>query len=264
MSGRPAQAGRRVCGNGAEGLTSEAKRPHALSGGAYGAPRALCGLRDDGWTVSEKTVAKAMRRAGACGTSPRSWHPQTTVRGAGHKPVPDPVCRAFDQGGKGRAWTSDITYLRTGEGFCCSCVVRDGHTRRVLGRAADRHMRAGLAEAALKQAAALRGQLPGKIVFHADRGCQYTSEQVALCASGLGLLRSMGKTGACFDNAPVESFWPTLKNEYCHRHVFKAVGQARQGAYGWIDGRYNAKRRHPSLGYISPLQYEQQLGDEVA
>ncbi len=119
-------------------------------------------------------------------------------------------------------------------------------------------MRADLVADALRQAVALRGELPGKVIFHADRGCQYTSQQIADLCGDLDLLRSMGRTGVCWDNAAAESFWSTLKNEYYHRHVFTTIDQARRGVYTWIDGWYNARRRHSAIGYLSPLQYEHQ------
>ncbi|MBK8446300.1 MAG: DDE-type integrase/transposase/recombinase [Micropruina sp.] len=136
-----------------------------------------------------------MRQAEIAGISPRTWHPPTTVPGPNPDPAPDLVKRRFDQGRRDVAWFSDITYLATGEGWGYLCTVRDGHTRRVLGRTVADHLRADLVEDALRQAVALRGQLPGKVIFHADRGCQYTSQQSADLAGELDLLRSMGRTG---------------------------------------------------------------------
>ena len=126
-------------------------------------------------------------------------------------PAPDLVNRAFDKGRADVAWFSDITYLDTGEGWAYLCAIRDGHTRRVLGRTVADHLRADLVADALRQAVALRGELPGKVIFHADRGCQYTSQQIADLCGDLDLLRSMGRTGVCWDNAAAESFWSTLK-----------------------------------------------------
>ena len=163
----------------------------------------------------------------------------------------------------GRYLCADGRNLATGEGWAYLCTIRDGHTRRVLGRTVADHLRADLVEDALRQAVALRGHLPGNVIFHADRGCQYTSEQIAKAAGELGLLRSMGRTGVCWDNAAAESFWSTFKNEYYHRHVFPTIAAARQGAYTWIDSWYNARRRHSAIGYISPLQYEHHLARQA-
>ena len=244
-------------------LTGRIVAFHTASDGTYGAPRILRDLREAGETVSVKTVAKCMRQAEIAGISPRTWHPPTTVPGPNPDPVPDLVKRRFDQGNRDVAWFSDITYLATGEGWAYLCAIRDGHTRRVLGRAVADHLRADLVEDALRQAVALRGELPGTVIFHADRGCQYTSQQIAEVAGEHGLLRSMGRTGVCWDNAAAESFWSTLKTEYYHRHVFTTIAAARQGVYAWIDGFYNARRRHSSIGYLSPLQYETQLARQA-
>ena len=140
-----------------------------------------------------------MRQAEIAGISPRTWHPPTTTPGPNPEPAPDLVKREFDKGDRDIAWFSDITYLATGEGWAYLCAIRDGHTRRVLGRAIADHLRADLVEDALRQAVALRGALPGKVIFHADRGCQYTSQQIAEVAGELDLLRSMGRTGVCWD-----------------------------------------------------------------
>lgn len=237
-------------------LTARITAFHAASGGTYGAPRIRADLQDAGVTVSQKTVAKLMRERGIAGISPRTWHPPTTVHGEDPFPVPDLVERCFDQGERDIAWFSDITYLRTGEGWAYLCVVRDGNTRRVLGRTVGDSLHTDLVEDALRQAVALRGVLPRKVIFHADRGTQYTSAQLAAVAAELGVLRSMGRTGVCWDNAAAESFWSTFKNEYYHRHVFATIADARRGAYTWIDGWYNARRRHSAIGYLSPLEYE--------
>ncbi|BDZ62695.1 hypothetical protein GCM10025873_24860 [Demequina sediminis] len=153
-------------------LTAQIRAFHDASAGTYGAPRIRADLRDEGVAVSRKKVASLMKDAGIAGISPRTWHPPTTVRGADPFPVPDLVERAFDTGARDCVWLSDITYLRTGEGWAYLCVVRDGHTRRVLGRAVADSLHTDVVEAALRQAVALRGDLAGKVVFHADRGVQ--------------------------------------------------------------------------------------------
>ena len=240
-------------------LVEAVTRLHAASDKTYGAPRIRADLVDEGWTVSEKTVAKAMRQAGIEGISPRTWHPVTTVQGEQAYPIPDRVKRRFDMGGKDLAWFSDITYLSCGEGWAYLCAVRDGHTRRVLGRTVDKHMTADLVDQTLRQAVALRGLLPGKVIFHSERGCQYTSRQIAGTAVELDLLQSVGRTGVCWDNAATESLWSTFKNEYYFRHVFTTLDQLRRATYVWIDSWYNARRRHSALGYLSPLEYERRL-----
>jgi transposase InsO family protein len=242
-----------------ESFTDAVLRIHAASDGTYGAPRLRAELVAEGWTVSVKTVAKAMRQAGIQGISPRSWHPITTIHGSVSVSVPDLVNRHFDQGRQDAVWLSDITYLACGNQWAYLCCVRDGATRRVLGRIVADHMRADIVEAALRQAVTLRGTLPSKVIFHADRGSQYTSQQIANLSEQLPILRSMGRTGVCWDNAQAESFWSTFKNEYHYRHVFTNLEHLKQNTYCWIDTWYNTKRRCSTIDYLSPVEYEQHL-----
>ncbi|MDT5201525.1 MAG: putative transposase, partial [Mycobacterium sp.] len=152
---------------------------HRASDGVYGAPRILADLRADGERVSRKTVAASLRRQGLAGICPRRFAPATTVVDL-DAPVPkDLVGRQFDTGELDRVWTSDITYLRTGEGWLYLCAVRDGCSRRVIGWALDDHMRTDLVESALSMAVAMRGELAETVILHADHGCQYTSAQLA-------------------------------------------------------------------------------------
>jgi transposase InsO family protein len=141
---------------------------HCASDGVYGAPRILADLREKGRTVSRKTVAASLVRQGLHGISPRSFAPATTVVDLDAPPIPDLVKRRFDAGTLNAVWTSDITYLRTGEGWLYLCAVRDGHSRRVLGWAIEDYLHTDLVEAAVAMAVALRTDLPEQVVFHAD------------------------------------------------------------------------------------------------
>jgi putative transposase len=240
-------------------LTGKIVAAHAASDRVYGSPRILADLREAGEVVSGKTVAKLMRRAGIAGISPRRWTPTTTVAGPDPTGTPDLVRRSFDRGRLNAVWISDITYLDTDEGWLYLCAVRDGHSRRVLGWAVADHMRTDLVETALRRAVTLRGALPGNVVFHADRGTQFTSAQIAEAAADLGVLRSMGRTGVCWDNAAAETFWSTLKTEFYNRHRWHTKAEARLAVGAWIEDRYNRRRRHSSIGMLSPVRYEQSL-----
>lgn len=240
-------------------LTVKIGRFHLESDQVYGSPRILADLRDDGEIVSAKTVAKLMRTNGIVGISPRKFIPVTTVAGVGQASIPDLVERHFDQGTLNAVWTSDITYLGTDQGWLYLCAVRDGCSRRVIGWHLADHLRTDLVEAALRMAVTLRGQLPERVIFHADRGCQYSSAQLAEVAAELGLAQSVGRTGVCWDNACTESFWSTLKTEYYDRHHWTTKTEARQGVGAWIEDRYNRRRRHSSIGMLSPVQFEQGL-----
>jgi putative transposase len=229
---------------------------HKASDGVYGAPRILADLRADGETVSRKTVAASMRRQRLAGISPRTFAPATTVVDL-DAPVPkDLVRRRFDTGELDRVWTSDITYLRTGEGWLYLCVVRDGCSRRVIGWAIDEHLRTELVEDALSMAVAMRGALADEVILHADRGCQYTSAQLARFAHRHNLTLSVGRTGVCWDNAATESFWATMKVEFYDRYLWPTRAAAKLAVGDWIERVYNRRRRHSALGMVSPVEYE--------
>jgi transposase InsO family protein len=229
---------------------------HEDSDQVYGSPRILADLRAEGVRVSRKTVAASMRRQQLAGISPRRFTPITTVVDLdAHRPK-DLVDRRFDQGELDKVWTSDITYLSTDEGWLYLCAVRDGCSRRVLGWAVEDHMRTDLVESALLMAITMRGVLPGQVIFHADRGTQYTSGQLARFARRHDVAQSVGRTGVCWDNAQAESFWSTLKSEFYHRYTWPTKRAARLATGDWIERIYNRRRRHSKLGMISPVDFE--------
>ena len=232
---------------------------HEASDGVYGAPRILADLREDGEMVSRKTVAASLRRQGLAGISPRTFAPATTVIDLDAALPKDLVNRQFDTGELNRVWTSDITYLRTGEGWLYLCAVRDGHSRRVVGWALDDHLHTDLVESALAMAVAMRGGLAQEVIFHADRGCQYTSDQLARFAGKHNLLRSVGRTGVCWDNAAAESFWATVKVEFYDRYLWPTKAAAKLAVGDWIERVYNRRRRHSAIGMIPPVEYENRI-----
>jgi len=232
---------------------------HKASDGVYGAPRILADLRDDGQTVSRKTVAASLRRQGLAGISPRAFAPPTTVVDLDAIMPKDLVKWRFDAGRLDAVWTSDITYLRTGEGWLYLCAVRDGCSRRVIGWAIDEHLHTDLVEAAVAMAVTMRGQLAERVVLHADRGCQYTSAQLARFARNHDLRRSVGRTGVCWDNAQQESFWGTLKVEFYDRYLWPNKAAAKLAVGDWIERVYNRRRRHSAIGMISPVDYENRI-----
>ena len=160
-------------------LLVKIKVAHDASDGVNGAPRILADLREAGEVVSRKTVAKLMRGSDIRGISPRPWRPVTTIADASAHAIPDLVQRRFDRGALNAVWTSDITYLPTGQGWLYLCAVRDGCSRRVLGYAFADNLHTDLVESALRRAVTFREAATGatdKVIFHADRGCQYTCD----------------------------------------------------------------------------------------
>jgi putative transposase len=230
---------------------------HGESDEVSGSPRIVVDLREDGEVISRKTVATAMRRLGLRGICPTKWR-TTTITDTQDSYPPDAVTRVWDTGMVNRVWVGDITYLRTWEGWLYLATVIDAHSRRVIGWAIAEHMRADLVEQALQMAITLRGELPAKVVFHADRGTQYASAQITEFAATNGITRSMGRTGVCWDNAMAESFFATLKTEFYYRRVWPTKTRAKIAVGAWIEDRYNRRRRHSALGQISPVQFELQ------
>ena len=263
-SGYYAWAARRAAGPGPQAIrraqVDEAVRAaHERSDGVDGAPRITAALARDGLVVNRKTVAASMRRQGLEGISPRKWAPVTTIPGTATHAIPDRVEGAFDSGGLDAVWISDITYLRTGEGWLYLCVVRDGCSRRVLGWAMDTVQSTDLVERAVRMAHTLRGNVPDGVVFHADRGCQYTSAQLHQVCQELRVRQSMGRTGVCWDNAMAESFWSTLKTEFYDRRTWPTRAEARREVARWIEIVYNRRRLHSALGYTTPVEHENTL-----
>jgi transposase InsO family protein len=236
---------------------------HAASDGVNGAPRITADLRAAGHRVSRKTVAAIMRSLHLQGISPRPWRVTTRPDDAADPPA-DLVNRVFDTGRLDAVWISDITYLATAQGWLYLCVVRDGCSRRVLGHAIADHMRTELVTAALQMAVDLRGTRPDTVVFHADRGSQYTSAEVAQFAEDNQLACSVGATGVCWDNAMAESFWATLKVEFYYRRAWTTRAEAAREVARWINEVYNARRRHSALGMVCPLEFELHKARELS
>lgn len=240
-------------------LVGKIKAAHAASDGVNGAPRITADLREAGEVISVKTTAKLMRENGIRGISPRPWRPVTTISDASPHTIADLVERRFDQGALNTVWTSDITYLATGQGWLYLCAVRDGCSRRVIGYAFSDSLHTDLVEDALRHAVSFRDRATGStegVIFHADRGCQFTSAQLAQVADELQVRLSVGRTGICYDNAAQESFWSTLKTEFFNRHDFATHRDAIHGVSTWIETVYNRRRRHSALGMISPVAFE--------
>jgi transposase InsO family protein len=237
-------------------LTEKITRVHAASKGTYGAPRIHADLVDAGLRHGRKRVARLMRAAGLAGKSPRRWQ-TTTVADPNAGRRPDLVNRDFsvDSGAVDTRWCGDITYINTWQGWLYLATVIDLASRRIVGWAVADHLKTDLVDAALSDALVRRRPASG-LVFHSDRGCQYTSAQHARLAAAHGVRLSVGRRGQCWDNAVAESFFATIKTELLHRQPWPTHQAARQAIFEYIEGWYNTRRRHSTLGYLSPTAFE--------
>jgi transposase InsO family protein len=237
-------------------LTERITAVHAVSKGTYGAPRVHADLADAGLRHGRKRVARLMRAAGLAGKSPRRWR-TTTIPDPNAGMRPDLVRRDFatDAAAVDTRWCGDITYINTWQGWLYLATVIDLASRRVVGWAVADHLKTELVDAALTDALTRRRPASG-LVFHSDRGCQYTSAQHARLAAAHGVRLSVGRRGQCWDNAVAESFFSTIKTELLHRQPWPTRTAARQAIFEYVEGWYNTRRRHSTLGYLSPAAYE--------
>lgn len=223
---------------------------------SYGSPRVHAELTlGMGLTVNEKRVARLMRGAGIQGLfhRRRTW---TTVRDPHGEPATDLVNRQFTATGPNQLWVTDITEHPTEEGKLYCAAVLDVYARRVVGYAMADHLRTELVLDALAMAITRRSPQKGSTILHSDHGCQYTSWDFGKRLRQAGLLASMGSVGDCYDNAMVESFWGTLQLEVLDRKKWKTRDELATAIFRWIECWYNPRRRHSSLGMLSPIDFE--------
>jgi putative transposase len=235
-------------------LTAKIDAIHRRSKGVYGSPNIHAELADDyGIHVGRKRVARLMRTAGLRGATLRRYAVTTQPDLQAQRAV-DLVDRQFYTDGPDRLWVADITYIATWSGFLYLAMVLDVYSRRVVGWSMETHLRTELILAALNMA--LTQRRPSDVIHHSDRGCQYTSYAFGKRCREAGVMPSMGSVGDAYDNAMAESFFATLERELLNRRRFKSQAEAKMAVFEWIEGWYNPHRRHSSLGYRSPVNYE--------
>jgi putative transposase len=233
-------------------LLAEIHAAHVTSGGTYGAPRIHAELAAKGILVGRKRIARLMSQAGLAGVSRRKFV-VTTVKD-GSRQAPDLVEREFTAEAPDRLWVADITYIPTWAGFLYLAVVLDAFSRRIVGWSMATTLATQLVLDALNMALVTRR--PKEVIHHSDQGSQYTSIAFGQRCREAGVRPSMGSIGDAYDNAMCESFFATLECELLDRCRFKTQAEARSTVFAFIEGFYNPRRRHSSIGYLSPIDYE--------
>jgi putative transposase len=248
--GRPKSVRAQKC----EALVVAIEAIHSEVKARYGSPRVHAELVARGHACCVNTVAKLMRQRGIVAKSKRKFR-CTTDSNHGRPVAENVVDREFRPVATGRTWTADITYVATGEGWLDLAAVEDLYARRIVGWSMGERIDSRLVVDALEMALARR--LPGAgLVAHSDRGSQYASEHYQRLLAGHGIVCSMSRRANCWDNAPMESFFASLKKELTRGENFITRAEARAELFEYIEVFYNRLRRHSSLGYLSPAEYE--------
>jgi transposase InsO family protein len=239
-------------------LAEQIQQVHEQSRRTYGSPRVYQELKAQGQSVCENTVARLMKQQGLASVVRRRFRVRTTDSCHAHSIAPNVLERCFDQDLPNRAWAADITYVPTAEGWLYLAAVMDLCSRRIVGWSMAEHLRAELCTGALEMALQQRRPAAG-LIHHSDRGVQYACGEYRDLLQEQGMQCSMSGKGDCYDNAVMESFFKTLKTERVYQQQYKTREEARRSIFQYIEGFYNRKRRHSSLGYVSPAEYEAAL-----
>ncbi len=232
------------------------------SKGRYGSPRVTEALKRRGYRVGHNHVARLMRENGLQVRRRRRFRSTTNSKHS-HPVAENLLNRQFDIKEPNRVWVSDITFVATAEGWMYLCIIMDLASRKVVGWSLGHRMKASLVMDALMMAITHR-RPPGGILFHSDRGSQYCSLMVRRRLKRYHFIQSMSRKGNCWDNAPAESFFKTLKNELWGHKAFATRRIARMAIFEYIEMFYNRQRLHSSIGYHTPEEYEQIAGRKAA
>jgi putative transposase len=240
-----------------EELTEQVKQIHAQAKGRYGSPRIHAELVARGTTCCVNMVARVMRAAGIAAKTKRKFR-QTTDSNHTLPVAQNLLDREFDPDQPNASWVADITYIPTREGWLYLAVVEDLFSRMVVGWSMGATMTSRLVVDALEMALArrLKGSSGSDLIAHSDRGSQYASEHYQRRLSEERIACSMSRRGDCWDNAPMESFFASLKKELVHHEDYATRDQAKGSIFEYIEAFYNRVRRHSALGYVAPTEYE--------
>ena len=221
----------------------------------YGSPRIYRELKDQGVACSENRIARLMRLRGLRAKQSKRFK-TTTKRNKAHRAAPNLLKRNFEADQPDQTWLSDITYIRTLEGWLYLAAILDLYTRRIVGWAMSDRMTSALTMSALQMALQQRQPAAG-LIHHSDQGSQYTDGTYQALLKDHGIRASMNGAGSWYDNAPMESFFGTLKSELVYHCVYHTRNEAKTDVFRYIEAFYNRRRRHSALDYLSPEAYEQ-------
>jgi transposase InsO family protein len=236
-------------------LVEQIQQIHEESRQVYGSPRVHRELAARGVKCSENTVAKLMRKTGVRSKMRKRFVVRTTDSRHAHPIAPNTLDRQFQQQQPDQAWAADITYIRTGEGWLYLAALIDLCSRKIVGWATGDSLAAGLVCQALQMALVHR-RPQQTLLHHSDRGVQYACDDYQALLAAHGIQPSMSRTGNCYDNAVIESFFGTLKTELVHHEHYPTREAACQSLFEYIEVFYNRRRRHSAIGYVSPQEYE--------
>jgi transposase InsO family protein len=253
---QPEKAGPRELENRV--LVEQIRVEYKISRQTYGSPRIWKSLVNQGIACGRHRVARLMRREGIRPSKRARRYPVTTQRQPGVIPAPNRLNQDFSATIANTKWVSDFTYIDTAEGWLYLAVILDLFSRKVVGWAMSAHMDSTLVGTALHMALQTR-QPDASLLHHSDQGSQYTSGDYQSVLTAMHIQLSMSRVGNCYDNAVAESFFGTLKTE-CVTHQFATHAQARTIIFEYIEVWYNRQRLHSTLGYLSPVNFEQQHG----
>jgi len=236
-------------------LVNDIKRVYRDAYGRYGSPRIHIELKAQGRGVSRGRIERLMRHHGIRAIMARPRWVRTTDSRHDLPIAPNLLDRNFVAPAPNCVWLADITYVETDQGWLYLATVMDLYSRRVVGWAMADHLRTELPLAALRMAISVQRPGPG-LIHHSDRGVQYASAEYRQAMQSAGLRQSMSRKGNCYDNAPMESFFHTLKTELVYHRRYATRGEATRDIFAYIEGFYNRTRRHSAIGHISPIEME--------
>jgi transposase InsO family protein len=236
-------------------LLADIRQVHRDSGGRYGSPRVHAALRMRGRGASRGRIERLMHRHGIRAIMAPLRRARTTDSRHGLPIAPNLVDRNFTAEAANRIWLADITYIPTAQGWLYLAAIMDLFSRKIVGWAMRDHMQVELVSSALTMAVQQQKPEAG-LIHHSDRGVQYASHDYRAALSAAGIVASMSRKADCYDNAPMESFFHTLKTELVHHRQYRTRAEAQRDIFAFIEGFYNRTRLHSAIGYIAPIEME--------